>query len=212
MNRSPMSRPAKPMKRTAFQSNCARDPSAETRIEPRKCSQCPREFYPRSSLHDVCSQRCAMRKIKAKDAQAKADFQARKDAVKPRAKWLAECQAIVNKIVRLRDRNKPCCSCDRPATWDGQWHASHFRSVGAAPGLRFHLWNIERACSICNNHLSGNLAQYLPRKVARDGQARVDWLYAQNGKASHSVEYLRRFKAVMGKRLRRIEKLVKEQS
>ena len=114
-------------------------------------------------------------------------------------------QAIVNKIVRLRDRHLPCCSCDRPASWDGQWHASHLRSVGAASAVRFNLWNIHKGCSVCNNHLSGNLAEYLPRIRARIGDDKVDWLYRQNQIASYDIDYLKRFKAVMGKKLKRMD-------
>ncbi|MGQ8875945.1 recombination protein NinG [Delftia sp. NA_296.1] len=136
----------------------------------------------------------------------KAEIRRRKDAAKPRAKWLSECQDIINKIVRLRDKHLGCCSCDRGPGWDGQWHASHLRSVGAASAVRFHLWNIHKGCSICNKHLSGNLAEYLPRIRARIGDEKVDWLYTQNQLVKHDVEYLKKFKRVMGRRLRRIEK------
>ena len=158
----------------------------------------------------MCSPRCALRRavaaVKVAKAAAMAQTRARRDALKSRAKWLAECQAIVNKIVRIRDAGLGCVSCDRPASWGGQWHASHLRSVGAASAVRLHLWNIHRACSICNNHLSGNIAEYLPRVRARIGDARVDWLYAQNQLVRHDIEYLRRFKEVMGKRLKRLER------
>ncbi len=136
----------------------------------------------------------------------KAEARRRKEAIKPRTKWLAECQAIVNKIVRLRDAHLGCCSCDRGQHWDGQWHASHLRSVGAASAVRFHLWNIHKGCSICNNHLSGNLSEYLPRIRARIGDEKVDWLYTQNQVVTHDIEYLKKFKRVMGMRLRRMEK------
>lgn len=175
-------------------------------MKPKACKSCGSSFMPLKALQSVCSPVCALRKVRADKAQAKHALRARKEAIKPRAKWLAECQTIVNKIVRLRDRHLPCCSCDRPATWDGQWHASHFRSVGAASTVRFHLWNIHKGCSICNNHLSGNIAGYRPRLIEKIGQDRVDWLEAQNALAKHDVEYLKRFKAVMGKKLRRLEK------
>ena len=133
---------------------------------------------------------------------------ARRRGIKPRQDWLAECQAIVNKYVRLRDRHLGCCSCDRPPSWDGQWHASHLRSVGAASAVRFNLWNIAKGCSICNNHKSGNLGEYLPRARARWGDERVDWLYAQNQLVKYEIPYLERFKAVMGKKLKRLEKRI----
>ena len=137
--------------------------------------------------------------------ERKAD-RAKRDAIKTRQEWLAECQAIINRIVRLRDIDEPCISCDRPASWDGQWHASHLRSVGSASAVRFNLWNIHKACSICNNHLSGNIAKYLPRVRRKIGDERVDWLYTQNQVTKYEIGYLRRFKSVMGKRLKRMER------
>lgn len=173
------------------------------------CRQCSREFEPQRPLQAVCSPRCAMRHIMAakatKKAAERAQTRARRESVKPRAKWLAECQAIVNKLVRLRDVDQGCVSCDRPAAWGGQWHASHLRSVGAASAVRFNIWNIHKACSICNNHLSGNIADYLHRLRERIGSEKVDWLYTQNQLVRHDVAYLARFKAVMGKRLKRLE-------
>ena len=179
-----------------------------TTVHPKPCRQCGKEFTPTRPLQAVCGPRCAVRQAvaapKAKKASERAATKARKKAIKSRAQWLAECQAIVNKMVRLRDAGKGCVSCDRPATWDGQWHASHLRSVGAASAVRFHLWNIHKACSICNNHLSGNLADYLPRLRDRIGSEKVAWLYTQNQLVRHDVTYLARFKDVMGRRLKRI--------
>lgn len=177
-----------------------------TEIRPKTCRQCGASFIPFRFAAKVCSPICARRYVAETKKTEKKQDRVKRESLKPRAKWLAECQTIVNKIVRLRDRHLPCCSCDRPATWDGQWHASHFRSVGAASTVRFHLWNIHKGCSICNNHLSGNIAGYRPRLIEKIGQDRVDWLEAQNALAKHDVEYLKRFKAVMGKKLRRMEK------
>ena len=180
---------------------------------PKDCRQCGKTFTPARSTQVICSHRCATKMAlassKAKKAAEKQKLEERKDAAKSRAKWLSECQAIANKMVRLRDAGKGCVSCDRPATWDGQWHASHLRSVGAASAIRFNLWNIHKACSICNNHLSGNLADYLPRVRARIGDEKVDWLYTQNQLTKHHVPYLARFKDVMGRRLKRMEKRLK---
>ena len=183
---------------------------ATSTTHPKACRQCGHAFTPARPLQAVCGALCATRKVKA-DNQAKAAAdramtKARREAVKPRSKWLSECQAIVNKIVRIRDAKQPCVSCDRGPGWDGQWHASHLRSTGAASAVRFNLWNIHKACSICNNHLSGNIADYLPRVRTRIGDAKVDWLYQQNKLVKHDVAYLSRFKAVMGKRLKRMEK------
>lgn len=175
-------------------------------LKSKRCSFCHSVFLPVRPMQAVCSPICARRQVLEKRVEERAQIKTRKEAIKPRAKWLAECQAIVNKLVRLRDVRLGCVSCDRGPEWDGQWHASHLRSVGAASAVRFNLWNIHKACSICNNHLSGNIAEYLPRIRARIGDEKVDWLYQQNQLVRHDIPYLKRFKAVMGKKLRRLEK------
>lgn len=185
-----------------------------TTIKPKACKCCKSLFTPARPLARACSPLCAMdlvrqanaKKAKLLESANRKDTRAKLEKLKPRAKWLAECQVIINKIVRLRDASLGCCSCDRPASWDGQWHASHLRSVGAASAIRFNLWNIAKSCSICNNYLSGNLQNYLPRARARLGDDKVDWLYSQNQLTSYSTEYLARLKHVMSRKLKRMER------
>ena len=139
-------------------------------------------------------------------AQDRKTIRLRKEQLKTRQKWLAECQAIANKYARIRDAKDGCISCDKPASWDGQWHGSHFRSVGAASAVRFNLWNIHKACSVCNHHLSGNIAEYKPRLVEKIGAERVAWLESQNQLVRYEIDYLKKYKRVMSMRLRRMER------
>ena len=174
-------------------------------IKPKTCKHCGGCFVPARPLQAVCSPMCANRWVRAAKKEEAERTKARKAAIKTRQQWLAEVQAVVNKYVRLRDKDLPCCSCERPASWEGQWHASHFRSVGAASAVRFHLWNIHKGCSICNNHKSGNLEGYRPRIVEKIGADRVEWLLSQNQLVKYTPEYCERFKRVMGKKLKRLE-------
>lgn len=179
----------------------------------KKCKACRQPFTPARPLQCACSPECAYKLVKkanekkaseAKKVERKRDAETRV-RLKSRQKWLKEAEAVVNKYVRLRDANQPCISCDRPASWSGQWHASHFRSVGAASAVRFNLWNIHKACSICNNHKSGNLSEYEPRLRLKIGDEKVDWLRAQNQVANYSIEYLSRLKQVMNRKVKRYE-------
>lgn len=180
----------------------------------RKCKVCKSAYEPRLPMQVVCGLDCARslavsvrgKAEKKKAVQERAETRRRKEAIRPISKLEEECRAIVQKIARIRDRNDGCISCELPANWDGQWHGSHFRSHGACSALQFHLWNIHKACWICNKLYSGRINQYEPRLVQKMGQERVDWLKAQNGVVKPSREYLYRFKKVMGKRLRRMEK------
>ena len=175
-------------------------------LKAKTCATCQTSFMPARTMQAVCSPTCARRKVEADKKAEKAQTRAARERLKKRSKWEEECRAIVQAIARLRDRNDGCISCHLPATWGGQWHGSHFRSHGAASAVQFHLWNIHKACSSCNRDKGGNLIEYRPRLVEKIGQDRVDWLMAQNQTVRHDVDYYKRFKKVMGKRLRRMEK------
>jgi hypothetical protein len=133
-----------------------------------------------------------------------------KEALKPVSKWEDECRQIVQKIARIRDRHDGCISCHMGPNYDGRWHGSHYRSVGACSNTQFLLWNIHKACEQCNFFKGGNREGYRPRLIEKIGLERVEWLDAQNQVTKRSgpayIEYLKRFKAVMGKRLRRMER------
>jgi len=181
-----------------------------------RCPHCRAKLESGQRIHPACipgyadAQEAKAERAQAKQANAaakveRAETRRRKEAIKSRAVWMAEAQAIANKYARVRDRDDGCISCDKPANWHGQWHGSHFRSVGASSATRLNLWNIHKACSICNNHLSGNIAEYTPRLIVKVGQDRVDWLKSQNQRVLHDIEYLQKYKRVIGKRLKRME-------
>lgn len=134
----------------------------------------------------------------------------KKQEQKRTSQWESECRAIVQAIARIRDKDDGCISCHMGANYGGVWHGSHFRSHAAASAVQFHLWNIHKACAQCNLFKSGNIAEYRPRLVEKIGQEKVDWLMSQNQIVRHPVDYYIRFKAVMGKRLRRLEKRSKQ--
>jgi hypothetical protein len=178
---------------------------------PKTCICCGREFLPQySSMQVACGLRCAKtvakREREAKEVKEREELKARKDAAKKVGDIEEECRRIVQKIARLRDKDEGCISCDKPAGWDGQWHGSHYRAHGGCSSLQFHLWNINKACWICNKIYSGRRDQYQVGIVQRYGPERLEWLDNQPKSRKYSREYLARFKVVMGKRLRRMEK------
>lgn len=197
---------------------------------PSKCKHCRAKFTAEERsrglvLHADCVEgwvKANLPKLEKKRVQlarkraaaAKKELRERKEKLKPVSEWEEECRRIVQAIARIRDRNNGCISCHLPATWGGQWHGSHYRSHGACSSLQFHLWNIHKACSSCNRDKGGNIIEYRPRLIAKIGQERHDWIMAQPKQGrKHGpayIEYLKRFKRVMGKRLRRMEKRAAE--
>lgn len=183
--------------------------------KPKKCKNpaCGEKFVAQRLGQAVCSPKCGLaikhvnetKARKSLDQVGRADIKVRKEALKSRGDHAKEAQAVINRYVRLRDAHLGCISCDKPATWGGQWHCSHFRSVGAAPHIRYNLWNMNRACSVCNNHLSGNIAGYRPKLIEKIGQNKVDWLESNHSAARHDIPYLKRIKAVFTKKCRRLE-------
>ena len=149
----------------------------------------------------------------AKANQDKKVFKARKAAIKPKSKLLAEAQASVNKYIRTRDFNKPCISCESESVtvFGGYigacgWDAGHFRSRASAPQLRFNVLNIHRQCVKCNRFKSGNAVDYRIKLIGRIGVDSVEVLENNNGVAKFSVDYLNRLKKIFNKKARYYEK------
>ena len=179
----------------------------------KRCKVCRQPFEPRLPLQAVCGIDCARAvavKVRGKaekqaaTKQRKADRE-RKEKLKSLSQLANEAQREVNRYVRARDFKEGCISCDKPATWQGQWHASHFRSVGAASQLRFNLWNIHKACSVCNNHLSGNIRNYESRLKTKIGDEKHAFLLEENSCKKYNRDYLVRLKRVFSRKARRQE-------
>ena len=183
--------------------------------KPKTCKNpaCRASFVPQRLGQAVCSPKCGLAIKHVNEAKARkslsqvgrADIKVRKEALKNRGDHAKEAQAVINRYVRLRDAHLGCISCDKPATWGGQWHCSHFRSVGAAAHLRFNLWNMNKSCSQCNAHLSGNIMVYRPRLVEKIGAEKVEWLECNQDLVRHEIPYLKRLKAVFTKKAKRLE-------
>ncbi len=186
-----------------------------------RCPHCKAKLDPGQRIHQECiapwadAQQAKKERAEAKAARMaarveRAETRRRKEAIKPRSKWLAECQAIVNRYVRLLalSRGEGCftCGASPQQKFGGTYDAGHFRSVGSAPHLRFWIPQIKLQCIPCNRH-KGGMALAFRRGLSRDhGEEWVTRLEAMQHIAKFDVEYLKRFKAVMSKRLRRMER------
>ena len=180
----------------------------------KRCKACGEKFAPMfNTTQVVCSPKCALAHAPANSEKARKaiaqigrrEIKVRKEKLKSRADHAKEAQTVINRYVRLRDAHLGCISCDKPASWGGQWHCSHFRSVGAAAHLRFNLWNMNKSCSQCNAHLSGNIMVYRPRLVEKIGADKVEWLERNQSLVRHEIDYLKRLKSIFTKKCKRLE-------
>lgn len=182
--------------------------------KPKKCRHCRQAFVPFRPMQVACSPECAMylaRQKRVSDEKAakkaeRASIKARKEKIKTRSDWTKEAQVAWNFYVRMRDLGRPCASCGAmpEQKYGGTMDCSHYRSVGAAPHLRFHLHNAAAACVKCNRHLSGNVAALRVGLIARNGLAKVEAIEANNDPRKFDVEYLKRIKKIFTKKARKI--------
>lgn len=195
MKRSPL-KPGSGFKSSALAKSATKEASALAKIRLRKCCKhCRQTFEPARPSMKVCSPDCAEGLVLAErvKTERKAD-KVQRENLKSRADWERETQTAVNAFIRLvRDADKTCISCGR---WhDGQWHAGHYLSRGARPGLRYVEANIAKQCMPCNVHLSGNQVNFRIGLIARIGIEAVEALEADHAPRKHTVEELKAIKA-----------------
>lgn len=172
-------------------------------LKPKKCKNpaCGISFPPQRLGQAVCSPTCGLaikdvNQEKARKSLAqieRREIKVRKEKLKSRADHLREAQAAFNEWIRLRDADRPCVSCGRHH--EGQYHAGHYRSVGANPELRFEPLNVWKQCAPCNTHLSGNLVNYRLSLLQLIGEAQVEWLEGPHSARKYTVDEIKTIKA-----------------
>ena len=93
-----------------------------------------------------------------------------KESLKTKKDYEKELETVVNKYIRLRDKDKPCISCNKPA---GSYKitAGHYYPAGSYKNIRFDLDNIHGQCWYnCNKNRHGNLIEYRKGLIERIGE------------------------------------------
>lgn len=168
-------------------------------------------------MQSTCGYLCAMElaKEKAKEKQGKDKRKAIKQFKDNDIAVLKRlAQTLVNKYVRVRDNLQPCISCGFIPHYDKkgnyitrQWHASHYMPMGNNSAIRYDEDNIHKACSICNNHLSGNLIPYRIELIKKIGLEKVIFLETQKHPKKWSIEELNEIIAKYRNKLNAIKDL-----
>ncbi len=182
--------------------------------KPKKCrvTACGASFVPLRLGQAVCSLACALidgprHAPKARKALAdieRKDIKVRKEKLKSRADHLKDTQQAFNAWIRARDAGQACISCGRHH--EGQYHAGHYRTVGANPELRFEPLNAWKQCAPCNNHLSGNLINYRISLLQRIGEEKVAWLEGPHEAKRYTVDELKAMTAEYRAKTRELKK------
>ena len=178
----------------------------------RKCRNpdCRDWYMPRTSFQKACSPRCAMAVAKAEQKrEQKARDRQTREKLKTRSDWTKEAQRAFNEFIRLRDEHKPCISCGAvnvDHTRGGAWDCGHYLSTGANPELRFCEMNAAKQCKQCNQHLSGNVANFRIGLRERIGDEALDWLEGPHEPKRYTIDDLREIRDHYRAEVRRMKR------
>lgn len=200
------------MKRTPLQ---RKTPLTSIGKRRKRCPSCRVMFTPVRASQAVCGEiECAIAHGQSEKGQESArkaladverrEIKVRKEKLKSRADHLREAQAVFNEWVRLRDADLPCVSCGR--YHDGQYHAGHYRTVGANPEIRFEPLNVWKQCAPCNTHLSGNLVNYRLSLLQRIGAEKLDWLEGPHPARKYTIEEIKAIKADYREKIKELKR------
>lgn len=184
------------------------------KVKEKKCRECGAAYVPWSTTQTACSPGCAAAIAKKKVAKdksdkAKAEKKSSKEnllKVQPISFYHKKAQSAFNAFIRERDKGLPCISCGKPDNGQHQRHASHFKSIGSCRELRYDESNVHASCSVCNNHMSGNIAGYTPALIEKIGQEEVDRLNGPQEIKKWTREELEELAARYRKKTRGLQK------
>ena len=181
----------------------------------KKCKVCKSEFSPVRPLQRVCCPMCALelsktiqKKIIAKEAQEdRKKTREKLDAMRTKPQLVKIAQVSFNKFIRERDLLKPCISCGKPPDDSANgWDASHYRSVGSSPHLRFVEDNCNKSCKHCNQFLAGNIVEYRKGLIERIGLTRVEQIESDQTVRKYTKEALQEIARHYNAEARRLKK------
>lgn len=169
-------RPAKPRKPRIKSCEVCSDPYEVRRIGQRVCG----DYKCAIELGKIIAQAAQLRKAR----KAKREWRKKTKSI---GVLLREAQHEFNRYIRERDWDKPCISSGLMGPINPMesvkghcWDAGHYRSVGAAPHLRFNEDNVHKQLVSENRDKSGNIVQYRKNLIERIGIERVETLENDN--------------------------------
>jgi len=177
-----------------------------------RCKHCKTKFEPKTFLQKYCMEtdECmtAFREFvkSEKSKQWKKEKKEIKEKLFTKSDYLKIAQKVFNTYIRLRDKGKPCISCDKILK-ENDINASHYYSVGSSPNLRFNEFNVHNSCIKCNKELHGNIAEYAIRLPLRVGKENFEQLIQDRNKpALYSIDDIKEIIKIYRKKIKELEK------
>ena len=174
-------------------------------MKTRKCKYCKEQFQPYNSLQKNCFepdcvtawiQDVKTKQWAKKKAQLKKDLMTVQDYVKI-------AQQIVNKYIRIRDKDELCISCQKTPI---KKNAGHFHNANNHWSVRFDERNIHLQCEHCNTYLSGNLLKYRENLIQKIGIKEFEDLEQKaNETRKFTIEELKEIIEEYKKKIKNIE-------
>jgi hypothetical protein len=125
-----------------------------------RCKNCKDKFEPIRFNHKYCLKDECIRAFVAetKEKMWKQTKVRMKNEIKTTSDWMKEAQKIFNQYIRLRDKHKPCVSCE--SKLGSKYDAGHYFSSGGHKAVTFDEDNVHGQCVACNQYKHGNLLNY----------------------------------------------------
>ncbi len=170
---------------------------------PNKTCRCGNEYVQYSTLQNKCYVCLATKAKTTREKDERKAHKKAKDGLKTRGDYAKGAQTAFNRYIRARDHNEPCISCRREPK---KRNAGHYRSVGAAPELRFDEKNCHLQCEHCNSYQSGNAIEYRIHLVHKIGLDSVEWLEGPHPPKKYTIDELKEIKTGFNAWARELEK------
>lgn len=125
-----------------------------------RCKNCKEKFEPIRFNHKYCLKDECIRAFVAetKEKMWKQTKVRMKNELKTTSDWMKEAQKVFNQYIRLRDKHKPCVSCE--SNLGAKYDAGHYFSSGGHKAVTFDEDNVHGQCVACNQYKHGNLLNY----------------------------------------------------
>ena len=130
-----------------------------------------------------------LEKVTINISKPRKDFEAFKKDRKERNSLTSVLESVktaCHKYIRLRDKNKPCISCNAPYHTEHQ--AGHFYKAELFSTIKFNELNINGQCVRCNIKRAGNESEYriqLPKRIGLKGFNEVNRLAELDHQIKH---------------------------